>query len=346
MSVRLGRTIDVLLACATALVIWIGGNMALKGQMTAGEVVVFLTYLKRSFKPAQEFAKYTARLAKAAAAGERVIEILEQQPTIRDASDAQPAPRFRGHIELNDVVFGFHPEHPILAGVNLTIAASQRVALVGPSGGGKTTLLNHVLRLIDPTSGSVTIDGLDLRSVTLESMRSQTTSVMQDALLLADTIHENIVCARPDASRAEVIEAAKLANAHQFIMQTPGGYDSLVGERGSTLSRGQRQRIAIARAAIRRAPILVLDEPTVGLDEDSESIVTEALGRLSVDRTTLLVTHNMSLAAQSDVIAFLDHGQVVEFGPHEMLLRQSGRYAQWFTDQIRRTQGTSDEATR
>ena len=225
LSVQLGRTVDVLLAISTAFVIWIGGTMAIRGQMTAGEVIVFLTYLKRSFKPAQEFAKYTARLAKAAAAGERVIEILETKPTIRDRKDAIQAPTFQGGIRLDNVAFSFHPEQPILDQVDLDIQPGELVALVGPSGGGKTTILNHVLRLFDPDSGAVTIDGHDLRTLKIDSVRRQTSSVMQDAILLADSVRENIACARPDATRDEVIEAARLANAHAFIMQLPHGYD-------------------------------------------------------------------------------------------------------------------------
>ena len=349
LSVRLGRTIDVLLAISSAIVIWFGGKLALAGDMSAGDIVVFLTYLKRSFKPAQEFAKYVARLSKAAAAGERVIEILETRPEIRDKADAVELDRCTGSIRFDEVSFSYKsPESAaskgdgepakVLDHVSLEIKPGQFVSLVGPSGGGKSTIIALILRLFEPEHGSVTVDETDIREFTIQSLRAQTSSVMQEPLLLADTVYGNIACAAEDATESEVLEAARLANAHEFIQQIPGGYDAKIGERGATLSRGQQQRIALARAAIRRTPILLLDEPTTGLDEESESKVVDALRRLSSGRTTIMATHNLTMASQADRIFFVEAGRIVEQGSHPELIAKKGRYATWYARQQSRSQ--------
>ncbi len=336
LSVKLSRTVDLLLAVSSALVMWFGGKLALEGHMSAGDLVVFLTYLKRSFKPAQEFAKYIARMAKAAAAGERIIDLLEQRSRIPQRPDARVAEPLDGHIRFRDVHFGFDADAPVLRGVNLDIAPGEMVALIGPSGSGKSTAIGHILRLFDPQSGSVSIDGIDIREFALNSLRAQMATVMQDALLLAASVWHNIAIGRPDATDQQVLEAAQLANADHFIRQMSHGYDSVVGERGGTLSRGQRQRIAIARAAIRQAPILLLDEPTTGLDEDNERAVIDALLKLARNRTTILVTHSLALAARADRIAFLDAGEIVEQGTHEELRARGRRYADWLDENLAR----------
>jgi ATP-binding cassette subfamily B protein len=339
LSLRLGRTIDVLLSISSALVIWFGGKLVLQGQMSAGDIVVFLTYLKRSFKPAQEFAKYVARLSKAAAAGERIIELLEEPVTIRDADGATPAVSLRGELRVEGLHFEFDAHCPVLRGVDFEVNAGEFLAIVGPSGAGKSTLISQLLRLYEPSAGSIFFDGREIATITASSLRSQLSVVLQDAVLLADSVRENIRCAAPEASDEQVAQAARLAGADEFIRALPDGYDTAVGERGATLSRGQRQRLALARAAVRRGSILLLDEPTTGLDEASEKIFTESLIELTRDRTTLLVTHNLSLACRADRILFLDAGQVAELGSHEVLMARKGQYFQWFHSQQSRAAG-------
>ncbi|MFV2067332.1 MAG: ABC transporter ATP-binding protein, partial [Pirellulales bacterium] len=215
----------------------------------------------------------------------------------------------------------------VLRGICFDVDAGCHVALVGPSGIGKSTLVRLIGRLFDPTEGRVRIDGIDIRQVTIASLRSQISVVLQDSILFSASVRDNIACGDPHVTPSQIEEAARLANAHAFIEQMPDGYDTVLGERGATLSRGQRQRIAIARAAIRDVPLLILDEPTAGLDDENEQAVTEALLRLSGGRTTFLVTHNLALAARMDLIVYLDHGQLAELGPHDELLASAGPYA-------------------
>jgi ATP-binding cassette, subfamily B, bacterial len=330
LAAHLERTVDVVIALGTAIVLWYGSWLALQNALTPGDVLVFLTYLKNAFKPVQNFAKYTGRLAKAAASGERILDVLNQQPDIRDLPDAIPAPIFRGVVRFDCVHFGYESGQVLLQDINLNIQPGQQIAIVGTSGGGKSTLVSLLLRLYDPTSGRVMIDGRDIREYTLESLRPQISVVLQDSLLFAATIRENIAYGIAGVSDAEIEEAARLANAHDFIQGLPQGYDTLVGERGATLSGGQRQRIAIARAAIRQAPILVLDEPTTGLDKGNEKAVIDALHRLSENRTTFLITHDLYLATRADMILYMENGQVVEQGSHLELMLENGRYAALF----------------
>jgi len=301
--------------------------LALRDALTPGDVLVFLTYLKNAFKPVQNLAKYTGRLAKAAASGERILDVLNQKPDISDSPEAFPAPIFRGAVRFDRVHFAYNSGRVLLEDINLNIQSGQQVAIVGTSGGGKSTLVSLLLRLYDPTSGRVMIDGRDIREYTLASFRSQISVVLQDSLLFAASIKENIAYGIAGVSDAEIEEAARLAHAHDFIQALPQGYDTLVGERGSTLSGGQRQRIAIARAAIRQAPILILDEPTTGLDKESEKAVIDALQRLSANRTTFLITHDLDFATRADMIIYLENGRIAEQGSHLELMRKHGRYA-------------------
>lgn len=330
LQARLERSVDVLIAMATALVVWYGARLAMANQLTPGDVLVFTTYLKTAFKPVRDFAKYTGRIAKASAAGERVLEVFEQEPEVRNRPDAVEAPSFRGAVQFDNVSFAYEPGRPVLHNVNFEAEPGQQIALVGPSGHGKSTIANLLLRLYDPNSGRVMIDGHDIRDYTVESLRGQISVVLQDNILFASTLRDNIAYGVEGATQADVEAAARLANAHDFIMQLPDGYDTMVGERGVTLSGGQRQRIAIARAAIRQSPILVLDEPTTGLDEENDRAVSQALQRLSRGRTTFIIAHDLMLAARADRILYIEHGRIAESGSHHELLRANGRYAQLF----------------
>ena len=334
LSASLERTTDVLTAVATGLVLWYGARLVLRGAITPGDLLVFLAYLKNAFRPVRDMAKYTARLAKAAAAGERVIDVFERAPEVRDLPGAVPAPPFQGAVRFERVGFAYESGRRVLEAIDLDVRPGQRVALVGPSGSGKSTLVGLILRLYDPIEGRVLIDGRDVRDYTLASLRAQISVVLQDTLLFAATVRENIAYGAPDATTEAIEAAARLANAHDFIAAQPQGYDTVLGERGLTLSTGQRQRIAIARAAVRRAPIVLLDEPATGLDEENERAVTDALERLSRGRTTFLVTHDLSLTVSADQILYLENGRVRERGTHHELMQANGRYAALYWIQL------------
>ncbi|MBX7103556.1 MAG: ABC transporter ATP-binding protein/permease [Gemmataceae bacterium] len=327
LSARLERRVDVYSALATAIVLVIGAGGVLQGTMSPGELIVFLAYLKRTFHPVQDFAKYSSRIAKAVAAGERVLAIRHVVPEIADEPEAVALRADRGELRFEDVSFGYDADRPVLKSVDLTIPAGTRVAVVGSSGIGKTTLLGLVLRLYDPTRGRILIDGQDIRQVTQKSLRESVSVVLQDSLLFSASVHDNIACSASATDPDRVREAARLARADEFINRMNGGYDAILGERGCTLSLGQRQRIAIARAAVRSTPIILLDEPTNGLDEESQRAVIESLDQLSRGRTTLLVTHDLQLAARADTIVFIEEGAIEECGSHAELLARGGRYA-------------------
>ncbi|GAB4111408.1 MAG: ABC transporter ATP-binding protein [Roseiflexaceae bacterium] len=330
LSAGLERSVDLLIACATALVLAWGATLVVAGSLTPGELLVFLTYLKRAFSPVQDVAKYTGRLAKAAAAGERVLELLDHQPEVADRPNAVRAHPFQGHVAFEGVSFGYEATKPILRQVSFSVAPGQFVALVGPSGNGKSTIANLLMRLYDPSGGRILIDWLDVRRYRLNSLRSQISAVMQDTLLFAASVRENIAYGANNVTDQQIEAAARLANAHEFIQALPQGYETILGERGSTLSHGQRQRIAIARAAVRSAPILLLDEPTTGLDRTNERLVFQALERLAAGRTTFLITHDLHQAAKADLILFIEDGQIAESGCHADLLQRQGRYAALF----------------
>lgn len=330
LTARLEATVQGLTGLSTAMVLGYGALLVVRGALTPGDLLVFLSYLKAMFGPMQDFAKYTGRMAKASAAGERIVSLFNQQPEITDRIDAYPAPRLNGYVRFEKVMFGYQKDQPILKNISFMVQAGQRVALVGPSGHGKSTLLNLILRLYDVTEGSVVVDGHDVRDITLDSLRSQIAVVLQDNLLFAASIRDNIAFGAPEVSDDEIEAAARLANAHDFISAMPDGYDTIVGEQGSTLSSGQRQRLAIARAAVRQAPILLLDEPTNGLDEENERAVVEAIDRLAQGKTTFLVTHQLRHAARFDAVIYLENGRVIEAGSHQELLRRNGTYARLY----------------
>jgi subfamily B ATP-binding cassette protein MsbA len=291
-------------------------------------LVVFLLYLGKLYKPIRDLSKMTDTVAKASVGYERVKEVLEIESRIRNLPDARPAPPFSGRIEFDRVSFGYDGETPVLAEVSFQIQPGQVAAIVGPSGAGKTTIAGLIARFYDPLSGTVRVDGADIRAYTLKSLRDQISIVLQDTLLFRGSVWDNICYGRPDASPEDTIEAARLANAHDFIVNLPQGYATMVGDRGMTLSGGQRQRIAIARAIVRNSPILILDEPTTGLDAASEQAVIEALDRLMKGRTSVVIAHHLSTIRHADVIFVVNGSQVAECGTHEALLASGGLYAE------------------
>ena len=345
LAASLERSVDLLTAIAGALVLFYGTRLVLRKELSAGALLVFLAYLKNAFRPMQEFAKYTTRLGKASAAGERVLDLLHRVPEIRDLPGAVRAPALRGAVRFEQVDFSYEESPELLRDIDFEVAAGQCVALVGLSGSGKSRVVSLLLRLYDPVKGRVLIDNRDIREFTLESLRSQISAVLQDNLLFAASVRENIAHGAPDATNDEIESAARLANAHEFIMKLPQGYDTVLGERGVTLSQGQRQRLAIARAAIRRAPILILDEPMTALDKSNEHAVLQSLERLNYGCTTFLITHDLRHAARADLILVLEGGQIAERGSHAQLLKSNGSYAALYRMQsdVNRAQTESQE---
>lgn len=311
LAAGLERRTDIVVGMATGVVLAVGAQRVLTQSITPGELVVFLSYLKTAFKPMRDVAKHTGRIARATASGERVAEALEDAAPLPEAACARPLRRVVGELRLEGVTVEHHPGVPVLRGAHLRIRAGERVAVVGASGSGKSTLLQLLLRFVDPVEGRVTIDGHDVMHLTRESVRARTAVVLQEAVLFATTLAENIRFGRLGATDDEVARAAEAAGVHEFAIRLPDGYDTVVGERGSTLSGGQRQRVAIARALLRDPAVVLLDEPTTGLDETSAAIVLCGLARLGEGRTTILVTHDERLIGLCDrVVALVDGGFV------------------------------------
>jgi ATP-binding cassette, subfamily B, bacterial len=282
----------------------------------------------------QELSKMTDAYSKAAVGYERIHEVLEIDGEVKDLPGARRAPLFRGQIAFEDVCFSYDGTTPVLKNVRFEIEAGEVAALVGPTGAGKTTIISLIPRFYDPTSGVVKIDGMDVRRFKQKSLRHQISFVLQETLLFHGTVWYNIAYGRPDASRAEILAAAELANAHEFIEAMPNGYDTILGERGVTLSGGQRQRIAIARAVIRNTPILIMDEPSSGLDAASEKLVFEALDRLMEGKTSIVIAHRLSTVRNADVIFAVKDGTIVESGTHDELLASGGLYADLYNIQF------------
>jgi subfamily B ATP-binding cassette protein MsbA len=327
----LGPAITLLLYGSLILVLWEGGREVLIGRLTPGQLIGYLFYAALLAGPLSSFASLYGQVQSALGATERVFELLDTQPEIVDASDALPLPPVVGHVAFEDVSFEYDARQPVLRQVSLEARPGQVVALVGPSGVGKTTLVNLIPRFYDPTAGRIAVDGHDLRQVTLHSLRDQIGIVPQETLLFSDTVAANIRYGRLDASQDEIEAAAHAANAHDFIVnELPDGYQTQVGERGIKLSGGQRQRIAIARAILKDPRILILDEATSSLDTESEQLVQEALERLmhpeglTGARTTFVIAHRLSTITHADQIAVLSNGRVVEQGTHEQLLAREG----------------------
>ena len=330
----LSPAVTVVVAFCTGFVLWRGTALVLADVITVGALTVFLAYLSKFFKPVQDLAKMSNTLAQTAVAMERVQAILDTHAMVPERPGAREPGALKGAITFDHVVFGYDPAVPVLRDVNFTIAPGQLVGIVGATGGGKSTVVGLIPRFYDPGAGRVQIDGVDLRDYKLEGLRSQIGFVLQDTVLFCGTVRDNIAYGRPDASEDEIVAAAKLANADEFVARMPKGYDSLVGERGLTLSGGQRQRIGIARAVIRNAPILILDEPTAALDTESEKLVIDALERLMKGRTVITIAHRLSTIRDSDKILVLKDGVVAEEGTHDELVARGGFYAELYRVQI------------
>ena len=337
LSARLMGTADILIAVGTAVVLWFGARLVLQGAITPGHLIVFLAYLKTAFKPMHDLAKYAGRIAKASASAERILEVLDTTPLIRNRPHAVGAPQTITSICFEKVSFGYEPHRLALDDFSLEAKLGQVIALAGPSGAGKSTVANLLLRLYDPVAGRITCNGKDIRDFTIESLRRSIAVVPQDNVLFGVSAGDNIGYGLPGASDAQIVAAAKLARAHEFILALPQGYDTILGERGETLSEGQRQRISLARAAIREAPILVLDEPTASLDNENNRLVCEAMRKLSHERISFIIAHDLSTVEEADLILFLYEGRIVEQGTHAQLMQRAGHYAAMYalqSDQI------------
>jgi ABC-type multidrug transport system fused ATPase/permease subunit len=329
----LSPLVSIIVACCVGFVLWRGSLLILAGWMTAGELTVFLSYLGSFFKPVKDLASMNNSIAQTAVAVERIRQILDADSILPEKPDAREQP-IRGEIVFDHVAFAYDESYPVLRDVSFTVNPGQMIGVVGPTGGGKSTIMSLIPRFYDPSAGKVLVDGIDVRDYRLRNLRDQIGYVLQETVLFRGTVRDNIAYGRAGATDEEIIEAAKLANADEFITRMPNGYQSFVGDRGDTLSGGQRQRIGIARAIIRNNPILILDEPTAALDTESERLVIEALERLMKGRTVLTIAHRLSTIRDADKIIVLKGGVVAEQGTHDQLLAMGGTYAELYSVQF------------
>jgi subfamily B ATP-binding cassette protein MsbA len=336
LKAKLTPIVEVIVAGGTCLVLWYGVRLVLTNEITSGSLLVFFLYLGKMYKPMRDLSKMTDTISKTMVGYERIREIVDTDREVKNLPGARHAPNFTGKIEFDHVSFGYPERELTLKDITFSLESGQIGAIVGPTGAGKTTIVSLLARFYEPTSGEIRIDDQDIRSYKLKSLRRQISFVLQDSLLFRAPIWQNIAYGRPEATRDEIVAAAKQANADEFIVKLPEGYDTMVGERGVTLSGGQRQRIAIARAIVRDSPILILDEPTSGLDAASEELVFDALGRLMEGKTSIVIAHRLATVQRADVIYVVDNGRVVQRGTHNELLKQGGLYAELYEKQFRR----------
>ena len=320
------RTVDVIIAIGTALVVYLGTRRALAGYITPGDLIVFISYLRDLYRPVGGLSELIIDFSGSLVCGKRVAELVEKKLSVVEAPDAIEAPLFKGEVVFENVAFGYEPGVPVLEDLSFSARPGEMIALVGLSGTGKSTVVNLLLRFHDPWKGRIMIDGQDIRRYTLKSLREQISVLLQEPLLFGRSIRENIAYGKPEAGLKEVVAAAKAAQAHDFIMRFSNGYDTSLKESGANLSFGQRQRIALARAILKNAPIFVFDEPTTGLDAETEARLNEILNHMTRERTTFVVAHRFSTIMRADLILLIEEGRIIARGTHQQLLAASDRY--------------------
>ena len=325
--------IEFINTCGLALIFWYGGSEVIKGNLDAGQLISFLTALVGLFAPIKNLSRMSNVISQSVGAGERVFEVIDAHVEVKESQNAVEMTTCRGEVEFSNVFFAYSDNEPVLRNVSVKVAPGEVVALVGPSGAGKTTFINLIPRFFDVSDGCLKIDGRDVRDFSLNSIRRFIAMVPQETLLFSGTIEDNIRFGKLDATREEIIEAAKLANAHDFILSQPDGYDTMLGERGVNLSGGQAQRVALSRAFLKDPGILILDEATSALDSEAENLIKESLNRLMADRTTFMIAHRLSTVIKADKILVLQKGEIVEIGSHSQLLEKQGLYAQLYRSQ-------------
>lgn len=335
LSATLTPTIEFVAAVGVTIILWYGGNSVINGSITAGSLVAFLTYAVNISNPIKRLSRVIGNIQKALAAAQRVFDVLDLPETIKNTPDAKALPPVKGKVRFDHVSFSYDPGEEVLSDVSFDVKPGEMVAFVGPSGAGKSTVASLLPRFYDVNDGSISIDGTDIRGVTLNSLREQVGIVPQETILFNGSVYDNILYGRLDATKEEVEAAAKAANAHNFIMELPDGYNTMLGDRGVNISGGQRQRISIARAILKNPQILILDEATSALDTESERVVQEALDRLMVGRTSFVIAHRLSTIKNADKIMVLEKGRLVEQGTHDELMQLDGLYAHLYKIQYR-----------